>query len=1160
MKIESRVLDYTAFTEALQELASKPDDCVYGYIKNDSGKFIVARKISDGSEKDCESNLEIVTYKIVKFIVDNRIWPNHINIYKKINANLGFNAKSELMDEIIQHCLFEMEEMKKTAAQEGWELDDSSEEKLVNSYYYGKAKRFFETFFDSPRLSSFNDRLLRQSSFTGNWKYGYIFERLSHEQLLELAKCFLTHIPKNRDKISSTSTVLQDFIFLGLNSSELFKIWNFNKDELFELALYDAQANLKQFSSRIGDYGIKEESQLFAIAKMMSGKPSIDVYCRDSFNFSDCIKDFVEAGLRDQEMLLELALDESIHNAYSVGRRIKNFGITSEDKLIKIAQIIAEKGRLSENIKDFIDAGFKNQEQLYKLALIEISAVQNPFSAVFHLKDYGFVSEDKLIGVTRKISEKMQLSGLVKDILNAGLKDPDKLYEFARIILDKENSEGLVKCIGKFINYGITEDQTFEIAKIALQKEPNKESPWLIFYENLIHRTQNEKDLETFDFVKTIDKLKQLGLAHWKEGFHLESELAMIAKNSNTYAKKAQLAWIIMFMYDYQNQIPSQTHHLQIKPLIADLLTYPDPTMRQHLTPLIYRLNTPEHLKNWTGLKENLEKTTTAKKKNYTLLPHLLLVPLCSADAATCQNVIQRFFSCPLSERGDYQKTWISFLYHLTLDAKFTASDKIHLLQMLFNDKFFNLDSLKIEIQSEQKVKTASTDGAAGLRNAYFVKILETMQLIEDLLIFEQHSRLKICTDFASISSIMQQLFIKEFGAKIENFEDHYRNTFGIFRHKNAIMTYLGRLRTLAPPVRGLAINLLNAFVVEVLNGTFKESRYDKSKSEHLQALFGKNEELEKKWKQGEKLSANQLVEEEISQKGHELPKKSDSKADILTLFKTALITNRHLGDHFEREYPYLNRCLMDLQQRTIEQDKLKKELIDQKNSKNKDKGLLSKLRLQASCIELLDPKAGKEKIRGILTNIKELDVLVGSEFKNDVEVLLNSIQNPIEAKEGLIVVDSDDPNDLLLMGTEVGSCQRVNGDPRYNIGLLGSLLDGKIRIVLVKDASEKIIGRVLLRMLWDEQLKKAVLYQEPSYPTTIGAGTNQLLHLMCRRRARLLGVALVGKNYEQNIYPNPLKSLSGPGFEYVDALGPPARTSVYVIKNASLLQLEYQK
>lgn len=110
-----------------------------------------------------------------------------------------------------------------------------------------------------------------------------------------------------------------------------------------------------------------------------------------------------------------------------------------------------------------------------------------------------------------------------------------------------------------------------------------------------------------------------------------------------------------------------------------------------------------------------------------------------------------------------------------------------------------------------------------------------------------------------------------------------------------------------------------------------------------------------------------------------------------------------------------------------------------------------------------------------------------------------------------LMVIDSSDPIDLLLCGTEISnSCQSVASNPNHNKGLLAYLMDGKIRLIAIKDIHNRTLFRCILRILWDGE--KPVLHCECVYPqngTTPKEYENALFE-MASRKASQTGLEII--------------------------------------------------
>jgi len=143
------------------------------------------------------------------------------------------------------------------------------------------------------------------------------------------------------------------------------------------------------------------------------------------------------------------------------------------------------------------------------------------------------------------------------------------------------------------------------------------------------------------------------------------------------------------------------------------------------------------------------------------------------------------------------------------------------------------------------------------------------------------------------------------------------------------------------------------------------------------------------------------------------------------------------------------------------------------------------------------------------------------------------------ESVEGWTIVNTDDPFDLFLCGTEVeGSCQHIDKDPKLNKCLLGYVRDGKNRLLAIKDAEGKIKARSVLRLLWDEKEKQSVLFLERIYPALAKEEWKQALEQDALHLSEELKIPLVSQEVGKGAsYVNPISSLSSKApYEYVDA------------------------
>ena len=156
------------------------------------------------------------------------------------------------------------------------------------------------------------------------------------------------------------------------------------------------------------------------------------------------------------------------------------------------------------------------------------------------------------------------------------------------------------------------------------------------------------------------------------------------------------------------------------------------------------------------------------------------------------------------------------------------------------------------------------------------------------------------------------------------------------------------------------------------------------------------------------------------------------------------------------------------------------------------------------------------------------------------------------------VISDTDEAQDMLLMGEVGGSCQSLTFDANKSICLLSYIMDGKNRQIAVKDEEGSIIGRCVIRILWDKNFKKPVLFQEKLYVNNNNQYVKALIKAMCLDRAKSLGLVLLEKdNYSSSQelirYSNSIESLDGFSYEYVDALEG-VTSSPYIISGAKVI------
>ncbi len=329
-----------------------------------------------------------------------------------------------------------------------------------------------------------------------------------------------------------------------------------------------------------------------------------------------------------------------------------------------------------------------------------------------------------------------------------------------------------------------------------------------------------------------------------------------------------------------------------------------------------------------------------------------------------------------------------------------------------------------------------------------------------------------------------------------------------IFRKKRAPFTYVNGLKQLPEPQRQEALANYETFLKSVFDSRksrFFELRYDKEKVPHLKTVFAHREELERAWRKGaspKKIDQIDITSFQTGALGR-APKKS-----IQNRMKEQILVHRHLGPNGGEKYPALFARLKG------------------------DENAKGTSEFEKAAIALFNSSPSDEEDK--LTEL--VNTPSRTEFDQDVKGWIRFKKEDVQA--GVDVVDTDDPADIFAAGDEVlGSCQRSDGDPNYNRGLLGYLLNGHIRLIAIKDKEGRIVTRALLRLLWDTDSKKPVLYLDHIYTRNNNPDYPDIIKAFAIERAKELELTLLQSMFNITPYSNRIMCCGGQAEKYVDAL-----------------------
>ncbi len=146
----------------------------------------------------------------------------------------------------------------------------------------------------------------------------------------------------------------------------------------------------------------------------------------------------------------------------------------------------------------------------------------------------------------------------------------------------------------------------------------------------------------------------------------------------------------------------------------------------------------------------------------------------------------------------------------------------------------------------------------------------------------------------------------------------------------------------------------------------------------------------------------------------------------------------------------------------------------------------------------------------------------------------------PVVSNEGcepLTVVNTDHWEDLFLAGTEIlGSCMHIHGQGNWNKCLSAYVMDGKNRMIAVKNSKGKIEARAILRLMQTNIPGQLALFLEKTYPALSSFQSTLRQYAIQRAAALQLALYTQSSSGEQSHSLVTLHSLSSNcQYEYVD-------------------------
>jgi len=379
----------------------------------------------------------------------------------------------------------------------------------------------------------------------------------------------------------------------------------------------------------------------------------------------------------------------------------------------------------------------------------------------------------------------------------------------------------------------------------------------------------------------------------------------------------------------------------------------------------------------------------------------------------------------------------------------------------------------------------------------------------------------------------------------IENFSQKYVDRIVPLRHHELLLTYAAEIMSMQ--VSDTISQALGMFVFHLLENTYPQQRYLPHTSPHLQQLYEQAPEIYQKWQVSSREPLDSVL---FAQEARQ------DTFNFRNILKQKLFQDHHLS---REQVPFLYAYL--------ERPEKASTILRQIEAATHSGFAHSKnhiLHMQKQCLELAETPFDPIHYIDSLESILALLPFNLVTFIHDLRGLVASIKERLYKRSyvGWCIECTDNVWDLFIAPTEAGeSCQGIGHSSRFHDCLIAFPIDGKNRLIAIKDPEGYIKARAILRLLWDDVHHHPVIYLERHYPSALRPEWETAIIATALKVGKELGVPVIKAGHHPS-YKGTAISLGSPApFEYVDAAEGTMPNGVFACtRNMLLSEDEYYK
>lgn len=791
----------------------------------------------------------------------------------------------------------------------------------------------------------------------------------------------------------------------------------------------------------------------------------------------------------DETLRLECAKIDLERDVFAFCKNFKSYCIENEEARVALAKIAAQKS--GEAISQYLP-NFAIEKEADRIEIAWLASTEDGVGFSNYVKNYAIQNQKVRLELAKSILQKPAL-GFSEYIRNFAIEDQEDRIRIAELVVKQDIS------FPKYLPLYEIEDENalFELAKLII----NSNIPLLSFCKFIKNFGNEETRL---DIVRILVKKAPMHLCILFDAFAISNESDRIEIAMQAALRDGRSLAVNINKFNISDQIALVE--------IARLALGQNPIGASEFFPRF-------------GIKD-LHSCA-----------ELFFLVRCSNE---CIQHLNHFFPNKEEAFKIYTELHLLDVGHrienfTLLDAALTFPNQ----SKPFVEAWQNLAD-KVEKETSQAIKKAKTQWLASFLFACRFKriplgeLVSEMPLLEFLLELKEPS-LRIRLQDSLITLLGNAKFVEEF------------RSFQILKKTSAKKQFLSLPLMVSIPYLGK--QELAQTVLKILN-----DKYFKDKS-HLKSLLSSLELIAKEPKFPSSEKTRILEKFIFNPKANNARARSEEVASAAQLIVQLIQLDKHSFLQKAETVSALKEQVKQLYISALDLDGISD--FDNKFNKTffqfrKWNALLTYVaKIQALPKEQFAEVFSSIQIyaRSVLNGeyAKERYDLESSEHLKRLHYLAPELLEAwkkgmkVNLGRGYHIIDTDDPCDMLVSGTEVDSCQKVDGDPTFSKCLPAYLLKGEIRMMAIKNPKGVIIARSMMRLLLDKDKNTPVLLQEPIYPKNPQDKYAKLLSQACLGRAQELGIPLLSQELPQageiERYSGTILCLPGrTPFEYVDS------------------------